>query len=119
MFGLPRTQLLSVAAAGVLVTLTVGSTPVRANEVAQNLGPVGPYEPILTTVGGKRVIAFYVRGGLRYRRSGLGFGKRDADTAARIRVSLNPGHVIHIDSAESKSITLECGDFAKALSVIR
>jgi hypothetical protein len=62
MFGLPRTQLLSVAAAGVLVTLTVGSTPVRANEVAQNLGPVGPYEPILTTVGGKRVIAFYVRG---------------------------------------------------------
>ena len=31
----------------------------RADELAQNLGPVGPHDPILTTVGTERVIAFY------------------------------------------------------------
>jgi hypothetical protein len=33
--------------------------PARADELAQNLGPVAPREPILTCVGGKRIIAFY------------------------------------------------------------
>ena len=56
------TQFLSFAAAGALA-LSVASIPTRADELAQNLGPVGPNEPILTTVGSKRVIAFYVPGG--------------------------------------------------------
>ncbi len=43
-------QLLKFAAAGVVVVCTLG-TPARADELAQNLGPVGPHEPILTTVG--------------------------------------------------------------------
>jgi len=59
MLPLIRAQFLNVAAAGVLVALTAGSTPVRADELGQNLGPVGPHEPILTVVGNKRVIAFY------------------------------------------------------------
>ena len=41
-----------------LLALTVSGTAARADEMAQNLGPVGPHEPILTTVGNKRVIAF-------------------------------------------------------------
>ena len=39
------------------------SLPVRADELVQNLGPVGPHDPILTTVGSKRVIAFYTPDG--------------------------------------------------------
>ena len=54
----PLTQFLRFAAAGALA-LSVASIPARADELAQNLGPVGPNEPILTTVGSKRVIAFY------------------------------------------------------------
>ena len=53
-------QFLSFAAVGALV-LSVASIDTRAEELAQNLGPVGAHEPILTTVGGKRVIAFYGR----------------------------------------------------------
>ena len=52
-------RILSLAAAGAFVTLTAVSTSTPADELAQNLGPVGPHEPILTTVGSKRVIAFY------------------------------------------------------------
>ena len=55
----PLTRSLSLAAAGAIVALTAASIPARADELAQNLGPVGPREPILTWVGSKRVIAFY------------------------------------------------------------
>jgi hypothetical protein len=55
----PLTRSLSLAAAGAIVALTAASIPARADELAKNLGPVGPREPILTWVGSKRVIAFY------------------------------------------------------------
>ena len=50
MFPLSR-NFLKFAAAGAFLALTVSGTPARADELAQNLGPVGPHEPILTTVG--------------------------------------------------------------------
>src|SRR6476619_8412879 len=55
----PLTRSLSLAAAGAVLALTAASIPARADELAQNLGPVGPRESILTWVGSKRVIAFY------------------------------------------------------------
>jgi hypothetical protein len=54
---LSRIQLLKFAAAGVVAGCTLG-TPARADEMVQNLGPVGPHEAILTEVGSERVIAF-------------------------------------------------------------
>ena len=57
MFALSK--LSSFAALGTLVVLAGLRLPAHADELAQNLGPVGPHEPILTTVGSKRVIAFY------------------------------------------------------------
>ena len=58
MFPLSR-NFLKFAAAGAFVALTAVSTPARADELVQNLGPVGPHEPILAWVGSKRIIAFY------------------------------------------------------------
>ena len=55
----PLTGSLSLAAAGAILALTAASMPARADELAQNLGPVAPREPILTWVGSKRIIAFY------------------------------------------------------------
>ena len=52
------------AAAGAIIALIVSGSPARAHaprfpsradEMAQNLGPVGPHEPIITMVGSKRV----------------------------------------------------------------
>ncbi len=56
---LPLARVASLATAGALFVLTAASITARADELAQNLGPVGPHEPILTTIGSKRVIAFY------------------------------------------------------------
>ena len=72
MHTLNRRQCLGIAAAGAFVALTTVGLPARADELVQHLGPVGAHEPILTTFGNKRVIAFYERQrSLCYQRSGL------------------------------------------------
>src|SRR5215510_16094041 len=123
MFSLPRMQLLSfAAAAGVLV---ISGTPTMADELAQNLGPVGPHEPILTEVSSKRVIAFYEPDNGRCAVHAVVFDKTDAytgmTTAARVRVSLNPREMIHIDSTDNESVqslNLQCGKDAESLTII-
>ena len=116
---------LKFAAAGALLALTVSGTPARADEMVQYLGPVGPHDPILTTVGIKRVIAFYEPDNGHCAVNAVVFDKTDADsgmtTAARFRVSLNPREVVHIDSADNesvKSLNLQCGKNAEMLTII-
>ena len=41
----PLTRSLSLAAAGTALALAAASIPARADELAQNLGPVGPPSP--------------------------------------------------------------------------
>ena len=53
-----RNCFLGFATAGALA-LTVGSTPAFAGDPPEVLGPVGPNDPIVTTVGRKTVLAFY------------------------------------------------------------
>ena len=121
MFPINHDQLLKFAAAGALVALAVVSTPAGAGDQAQNLGPVGPHEPILTTVGSKRVIAFYVPGSDHCAFQAVAWDNTDADTgrsAVRVRISLEPGQIVHIDSAENESINLQCGSNAGTLSVV-
>ena len=123
MFSLPRMQLLSfAAAAGVLV---ISGTPTMADEMATNLGPVGPHEPILTEVGSERVIAFYEPDNGRCAVHAVVFDKTDAytgmTTAARFRVSLKPREIVHIDSTDNesvKSLNLQCGDDAASLALV-
>ena len=121
---LSRIQLLKFAAAGVVVVCTLG-TPARADELVQNLGPVGPHEPILTEVGSQRVIAFYEPDNGRCAVHAVVYDKTDAytglTTAARVRVSLNPREIVHIDSADNesvKSLNLQCGENAEKLAII-
>ena len=121
---LSRIQLLKFAAAGGVVVCTLG-TPARADELFQNLGPVGPHEAILTEVGSERVIAFYEPDNGRCTVHAVVFDKTDAytgmTTAARVRVSLNPHEMVHIDSADSesiKSLSLQCGKNAEKLTII-
>jgi hypothetical protein len=131
MLPFPRTQFLSLAVAGALVALTASSTPIRADELVQNLGPVGPYEPILTLAGSKRVIAFYEpdKGNCAVNivvwnntRADYIIAKFWPDTvysAARVRINLDPGETAEIDGDEDKGLKLECGDNAAALMVVR
>jgi len=121
---LSRIQLLKFAAAGGVIVCTLG-TPVRADELVQNLGPVGPHEAILTEVGSERVIAFYEPDNGRCAVHAVIFDKTDAHTgittAARVRISLEPSQIVHIDSAHNetlKSLNLQCGENAEKLTII-
>jgi hypothetical protein len=119
---LTRIGLFGFAAATAFVALSTTGVPARADEFAQHLGPVGPNEPILTTFGNKRVIAFYEpeQGGCAV--NAVVWEKTDAETgmttAARVRISLNPRQIVHIDSTDNKTINLQCGEHADALSLI-
>jgi hypothetical protein len=124
MFPLSR-NFLKFAAASALLALTVSGTPARADELAQNLGPVGPHEPILTEVGSERVLAFYEPDNGRCAVHAVVFDKTDAytgmTTAARFRVSLKPREIVHIDSTDNesvKSLNLQCGDDAASLALV-
>ena len=119
MFPLSR-NFLKFAAAGALVALTAASTPALADELVRNLGPVGPNQPMITTIGSKNVIAFYVPGNGGCNVQAVIWKSDDtaAATAAGFRVSLNPGQTASIDSAENKALTLRCGDYAETLAAV-
>jgi hypothetical protein len=122
MHTLNRRRCLRIAAAVAFVALTAVGLPARADELVQHLGPVGPHDPILTTFGDKRVIAFYEPDNGRCAVNAVVYDKTDADTgmttAARFRVSLDPRQMVHIDSTDNESINLQCGDRAETLALV-
>jgi len=115
----PLTRFLCFAAAGAF-TLSTASIPVRADEFFQNVGPVGPHDAILTTVGSKRLIAFYEPDGANCGLNVVMWDSADesGDSPARVRVSLIAHQTVHIDSADNKSINLQCGDDAETLTLV-
>ena len=116
----PLTQFLKIAAGAAILTLSAANHLAHADEMIQNLGPVGPNAPILATVGSKNVIASYApaRGTCAIRVVVWHVDDTDANTAAGIRVSLSPGETASIDTTENKSLTLKCGDYAESLAVV-
>ena len=121
MFALSQTRLLHVIAAGALAGTAFINTPLAADGPAANLRPVGPYEPILASVGVRRVVASFAPefGHCAVNASVWDSIEAQADSSLRIRVGLSPGQLLHIDSleAETKSLDLKCGDDAKTLPI--
>lgn len=113
-------KLSRLAALGALVAFCGYDLQARADELAQNLGPVGPHEPILTTVGSKRVIAFYEPGSGNCSLHVVVWDRADdsGSSAARVRVGLNARQTVHIDSSDNKSLNLQCGDHADTLKIV-
>jgi hypothetical protein len=120
MFSLNRNQCLKLAAAGAFLALTA-ATPVRADELAQNLGPVGPEAPILTDVGAKRVLAWFQpeSGGCAVTAVTWNRSDIEGTSTAGIRIRLDPGEVVHFDSSyDVKSLDLKCANDAASLSIV-
>jgi hypothetical protein len=115
-------QVLKLAVAGAIVALTAVGPPARADEMVQRYGPVGPNDTILATFGNKRAIAFYEADNGRCAVSAVVYDKTDAetgqDTAARIRISLDPREMVQIDSTDNETMSLQCGDRAETLTVV-
>ena len=116
----PLTRILSLAAVGAVVVLTAVNPSARADELSQNLGPVGPHQPILTTVGNKRVIAFYEPDSGHCVLHAVVWDTADvnADTMARLRTNLNPRQMVTIDTPDNQSLNLQCGDNADSLAIV-
>lgn len=109
----------SVAAVASAFLASAGA-PAFADDALNNLGPVGPREPILISNGTQRVIAFYEpeRGACAV--SAVTWKEADADApyaSTRVRVSLKPGQMFQLDGAQRQSISLLCGDDASTLAV--
>lgn len=113
-------KILSIAAASALTALAF-TVPASAEQDLVNLGPVGPNEPIVTTVGDKRIIAYYTPDAGKCAINAIVFDKAAADrgrTSARVRVALHPGELFHLDSVVDQSIVLTCGPEAKMITVL-
>jgi hypothetical protein len=117
MFSLTRS--LSLAAA-VVLALTAAGISARADELAQNLGPVGPREPILTWVGSKRVIAFFWPDSENCAVHVVVWNPTDvnAESTTGFQATLIPRQMADIDTAENKSLYLQCGDNAERLAIV-
>ena len=118
MFALGRLSIW--AAVGGLVILGGYGLPARGEEPVQNLGPVGPNEAILTSVGNKRFIAFYEPDGVHCGLNVVMWNSADdsGNSPARVRVSLNAYQTVSIDSSDNKSVSLECGGLADTLKIV-
>jgi hypothetical protein len=113
-------QFLKLAAAGAIVAVTATGTPVRADDMVQNLGPVGPNEPILAAFGNKRAVASFTSGGGVCAVQAVVWNADDTDakSAAQLRVRLDPGQTTQIDGSATDALKLQCGNFAQTLAVI-
>jgi hypothetical protein len=101
------------------LTLAAAAAPAfGAEPPTQNLGPVGPNEPILANIAGRRVIAYFVpeRGSCAV--STITWKDSGSDTApSRVRLSLRPGQMVQFDG-EQLSMNLLCGVEASTLAVV-
>jgi hypothetical protein len=105
-----------------LMSLPALLAPASAAEPSvTNLGPVGPHEPILSTVGSKRIIAFYAPEDGKCTVTAVVFDDWASESpysSARVRVSLSPGEMFHLDSIKDATIDLQCGVNADTLAVV-
>ena len=117
----PLSSSLKFVAAGALAALSFGSTPVAGVEMVQNLGPVGPNETVLATMGSMHVIAFFEADTGRCAVNAVVWDNLAADpgeSAKRVRVAIGPSEIVRIDSAKQESVNLQCGRDAATLAVI-
>ena len=95
--------------------------PARAEDPTTNLGPVGPREPILATMGGQHVVAFFVpeRGSCAVNAVIWKDAQADAPYASsRVKLSLRPGEMIQFDHGVRQSMNLLCGADASTLTAV-
>jgi len=110
--------ILSTFAAGALFALAAGA-PAHADEWLNNLGPVGPREPILVNLDDQRIVAFFVpeRGGCAVNAiTWKDTGPAAPYASARVRIILKPGQIMQIDGAQPHAIGLLCGADASSLA---
>ncbi len=118
MFARNNTWLLTMTAFATFAAFAAISSA-RGEEPINYLGPAGPHQPILAPVGTKRVIAYYLPDNGRCALQAIVWNPaHDDSNPERVRVTLGPKQMMHIDGDPSHSLNLRCGDNAEQLSVV-
>ncbi|ODR95157.1 hypothetical protein AUC70_05420 [Methyloceanibacter stevinii] len=119
--GLPMLKnILPIAAAGALSLFAATGFASADDSHATNLGPVGPYQPILAKVGDSRLLAYYEPDQGKCAVSAV-MSTAAADGAVdakRVRVSLHPGELFHLDGVNNERVVFTCAPDAKAMTVL-
>ena len=113
-------QFLKVAAASANLALTAANTTASADNTVQNLGPVGPSEPILATFGNKQLVASFAPRDDACAMQAVVWNADDVDAkhVSRFRLHLNSGQRAQIDGSANETITLQCGHSAQTLAIV-
>lgn len=113
-------NILPIAAAGALSLVAATGFADADDKRATNLGPVGPYQPILADVGDSRLLAYYEPDGGNCAVSAV-MSTAAADgtiDAKRVRVALHPGELFHFDGVKNERVVFTCAPDAKAMTVL-
>jgi len=115
--------LTKITAASIIIALAAATSPAQAQELPQNLGPVGPDQSILTDVGTERVLAWYEpddSAGCAVNAVAWNRADVEGTSTAGIRIRLARGQIVHFDSAYNvESLNLKCADDASTLSIVK
>ncbi len=107
-------------AAGALSLFAATVFAVAGEPRVTNLGPVGPYEPILTNVGESRLLAYYEPDkGKCAVNAVMSRAEPDGNVdAKRVRVALHPGELFYFDAENNERVVFTCAPDAKAMTVL-
>jgi hypothetical protein len=109
----------NLAASAAFAAFVFATLPANAEEPRINLGPVPAGEPVLTTVGTKRVLAFHEKASGQCIVNAVVFeNEESAPPSSRVRLSLRPGQMVHLDVSGTQSVNLKCGEQADTLAVV-
>jgi hypothetical protein len=116
-----RTRNLKLGVASILLALTAAGSTAHAGQSAHNLRPIGPHEPILASIGEKRLVASFA---VSFDRCALELSvwasvEAAADSSVRATVDLDPGEIFYIENPKNRTefLGLQCGDSAKTLLI--
>jgi hypothetical protein len=118
MFALIKKRL-SISACAALA-LFATTWPAFAEEATTK--SIGPNQPVMTNVGAKRVLTYYVpeNGGCAVSAVVWDIDANTGTspyTSSRVRMELNPGQSMKLESSGNESLGLKCGDNAKTLTL--
>ena len=113
-------NILSIAAAAAFSMFAATAIAGAGETSEMNLGPVGPYEPILASVGKSRLLAYYEPDhGKCAVNAVMSAASQDGNAkATRVRVALHPGELFHFDGVRNERIVFTCAPGAKAMTVL-
>jgi hypothetical protein len=95
--------------------------PALAEDPSINFGPVGPREPILATIGDKRIIAYYEPSGDNCYVSAVVFDASPSGggyASTRVRVALHRGELFDVDGTGERRVILLCSFKGDKLTVL-